>query len=68
MYDKDENSIVINIGDKILLQDKARRGKLSAKWLGPYEVNDLNENENITIQKGKKLLKIHKNLVKLFIE
>lgn len=32
IYDKNENSIVINIGDKIVLQDKARRGKLSAKW------------------------------------
>lgn len=67
-YDKNQNSIVINIGDKVLLQDKARKGKLSVKWLGPYEVKDLNENENITIQKERKLVKIHKNLVKLFIE
>lgn len=67
-YDRNENSIIINIGDKILLQDKARKGKLSAKWLGPFVVKELNENENITIQKGNKLVKVHKNLAKLFLE
>lgn len=31
IYDKNENSVVVNIGDKVLLQDKVRKGKIIAK-------------------------------------
>lgn len=48
-YDKTVNEV--HVGDPVLLQDIARKGKLSAKWKGPFEVLELNVNENIT--KGK---------------
>ncbi|KAL4153932.1 hypothetical protein QTP88_001765 [Uroleucon formosanum] len=48
-YDQTAHSVDIHVGDRVLLQDKARKGKLSAKWLGPYEVLELNCNDNVTI-------------------
>lgn len=65
-YDKTTNEISLHVGDQVLLQDKARKGKLSAKWLGPYEVLEINANENVTIKKGKRKAKVHANLLKLF--
>ncbi|KAL4154132.1 hypothetical protein QTP88_001965 [Uroleucon formosanum] len=56
-YDQTAHSVDIHVGDRILLQDKARKGKLSAKWLGPYEVLELNCNDNVTILRGKKKAK-----------
>lgn len=67
-YDQTARSVDIHVGDRVLLQDKARKGKLSAKWLGPYQVLELNCNDNVTILRGKKKTKVHKNLVKPFIE
>lgn len=67
-YDKTVNEISVHVGDQVLLQDKGRKGKLSSKWIGPFQVLELNSNENITIQKGRKSVKVHKNLVKLFVE
>lgn len=67
-YDQTAQSVDIHVGDRVLLQDKARKGKLSAKWLGPYQVLELNCNDNVTILRGKKKTKVHKNLVKPFIE
>jgi len=57
---------VVHVGDRVLIQDKARKGKLSAKWLGPYEVLEVNSQENVTIRKGNRKTKIHINLFKLF--
>lgn len=34
------------------MQDKARKRKLSVKWLGLYEILEINSNENVTIRKG----------------
>jgi hypothetical protein len=67
-YDQSGHSIDIHEGDKVLNQDKVRKGKLSAKWLGTYEVLELNYNENVTIRKCKKKAKIYTNLIKPFIE
>jgi len=66
IYDRTANPIVVHVGDKVLIQDKARKGKLSAKWLGPYEVLEVNSQENVTIRKGNRKTKIHTNLLKLF--
>lgn len=58
-YDKTMNKIEFHVGDQVLLQDKARKGKFSAKWLGPYQVLEHNHNENVTIQKGRRRVKVH---------
>lgn len=67
-YDHSISPITVHVGDQVLLQDKAWKGKLSAKWIGPFEVIEINSNENITIRKGRKSVKIHKNLIKPFIK
>lgn len=67
-YDQTTNPITIHVNDRVLIQDKTRKGKLSPKWLGPYVVLEINENENVTIQRGKRKTKVHKNLVKIFNE
>uniref|UniRef100_A0A2S2QRJ0 RNA-directed DNA polymerase n=1 Tax=Sipha flava TaxID=143950 RepID=A0A2S2QRJ0_9HEMI len=67
-YDSFAKPITIHIGDKVLLQNRTRQGKLSSKWLGPYPVIGLNANENVTILKGKRKAKVHTNLLKLFGE
>lgn len=67
-YDKTVNEITVHVGDQVLLQDKARKGKLSAKWRGPFQALELNANENITIRKIRKSVKVHKNLIKPFVQ
>lgn len=44
-YDKSVYILELHVGDLVLLQDKARKGK----WLGPYPVVEINSNENVSI-------------------
>jgi len=67
-YDSTAKPISLHVGDKVLLQDKTRKGKLNSKWLGPYMVVELNANENVTILKGKRKVKVHKNLLKIITD
>ena len=68
-YDRKTEEMKIEIGDKVLLYDETvRRGrsrKLSAQWIGAYEVVGVDK-VNVTIRKGRKLLKVHKNRLKHF--
>lgn len=51
-YDQKISPLTINIGDKVLIQEKASKGKLAPKWIGPYTVIEANqESPNITILK-----------------
>jgi len=62
-----DNQLTIHVNDKVLgIQDKTRKEKLSSKWLGPYDVFEIDENENVTIQKGRRKVKVYKNLLKSF--
>jgi len=67
-YDQNQNPTNIHVGDRVLLKNNARKGKLSAKWLGPYEVIQLKTNENVTLQKDRRRVTVHKNLIRLFHE
>ncbi|KAL4136459.1 hypothetical protein QTP88_008007 [Uroleucon formosanum] len=67
-YDKNERSININVGDKVLTKDHTQKGKLSPKWKGPFEVINIHDNQNVSIQRGNKEVKIHKNELKIFSE
>jgi hypothetical protein len=60
-YDKNQYDININVGDKVLLKDHNQKGKLNPKWKGPYTVTDIHDNENISILRGRKEVRIHKN-------
>ncbi|KAL4088509.1 hypothetical protein QTP88_023603 [Uroleucon formosanum] len=45
----------INEGDKVIVQEKASKGKLAPKWLGPFTVVETNaDSPNVTILKKNK--------------
>jgi hypothetical protein len=68
-YDRDAEAMKVAVGDKVLLFDETvRRGrsrKLSSQWIGPYTVVEVDK-VNLTISRGRKLLKVHINRVKPF--
>lgn len=67
-YDRKLNEITVHVGDRVLLKNSARKGKLSPKWLGPYEVIEIRANENVTLQKDRKRVTVHKNLIRVFAD
>lgn len=68
-YDQKISPLTINIGDKVLIQEKASKGKLAPKWIGPYTVIEVNqESPNITILKRNRPVTLHRNLLKQFHE
>ncbi|KAL4136005.1 hypothetical protein QTP88_007579 [Uroleucon formosanum] len=51
-YDQKLNQITVHVGDRVLLKNNARKGKLSPKWLGPYEDGQFgNVNTIISLRK-----------------
>jgi hypothetical protein len=69
-YDRNINTPLFTIGDKVLLHDeKIRRGrsaKLSQPFIGPYEIIDVDD-ANITLKLPKnRTLKVHANRLKPF--
>ena len=65
VYDKKQNEMYINVGDKVLAKNHARKCKLSPIWLGSYNVISLQDNENVLIKKGRKEVRLHKNELKM---
>jgi len=65
-FDENSQEFQLHVGDKVLLYDETvRRGrsrKLSAQWIGPYEVIEV-DRVNATIKKGQK---VHINRLKPF--
>jgi len=68
-YDQNAEQSKFKSGDKDLLFDEmVRRGssrKLSAQWIGQYTITAL-DTVNVTIARGRKLLKVHINRLKPF--
>jgi len=66
-YEKTAGRSKLKVGDKVLLFDETvRRGrsrKLSAQWLGPYTVTEIDK-VNATIARGRKLVKVKVNRLK----
>jgi len=61
--------LTLEIGDKVIVQEKASKGKLAPKWLGLFSVTELHtDSHNVTILKRNKPARIHKNLLRKFIE
>lgn len=68
-YDKSIKPLNIKNGDKVLVQEKASKGKLAPKWHGPYPVLEISsESPNVTTLKRNKPIKLHKNRLRLFHE
>lgn len=54
-YDKNLNQQNIDVGRKVLLQDKTSKNKLTTKWFGPYEVLQVDPLfKNVLINKKRK--------------
>ena len=68
-YDEATRALKLQVGDKVLLFDETvRRGrsrKLSAQWIGPYTVTEVDK-VNVTIAKGRKPKKVHINHLRPF--
>jgi hypothetical protein len=69
-HDRNINTPLFSVGDKVLLHDeKNRRGrssKLSPSWIGPYEVTDI-DNVNIILKLPRhRTLTVHANRLKPF--
>jgi len=64
-YDKSIAPLNLAKGDRVLIQDKARKGKLAPKWLCPYPLVDFQpDSPNVTILKKTNPVKVHRNLLK----
>jgi hypothetical protein len=71
-YDRNVNTPLFTIDDKVLLHDeRIRRGrsaKLSPPYIGPYDIVDIN-NVNVTLKLPQnRTLKVHANCLKPFFE
>lgn len=67
-YDKYTNSVQFFIGDRVLLKNEARKGKLSPQWIGPYIVEKIVSNENSGIRIGNSIKTIHNNRLKKYFD
>lgn len=68
-YDQKVNSIELKVGDKVIVQEKASKGKLAPKWLGPFPIIDVKaDSPNVTILRRNKPTLLHRNLLRLFHE
>ena len=71
-YDKKTANRSFKIGNQVLLHDETvRRGrskKLTPSWIGPYTIQNTHDNNNYTIPKGRRTLRVHANRLKHFIE
>lgn len=59
------NPIVLRVGDKVRLRTE-NRNKLDPFYEGPYLVKALDNNNNVTISKGRKDTTVHKNRLVLW--
>jgi len=63
-YDKTSGEMKLQLGNNVLLfEETVRRGrshKLSAQWIGPYTITEIDK-VNATITRGRKVTKVHVN-------
>ena len=69
-HDRNVNTPLFTVGDKVLLHDESiRRGrsaKLSAPFIGPYDIIDIDD-VNVTLKLPKnRTLKVHADRLKPF--
>jgi len=64
-YDKNNYQIDVQVGNRVWVKNHQQKGKLGPKWLGPYNITNVHDNENVSIKHGRKEVKVHKNELKL---
>lgn len=62
-YDINAAEKNFEIGEFILMKNKSRENTLSELFLGPFEIIDVCSDNVLKIRKGKKIIKIHKDLI-----
>lgn len=67
-YDKKIYPVKFHVGDKVLVKDAAKKGKLSQVWLGPFTVVEVPTEVNTTIRINKRNRRIHNNRLKHFFD
>lgn len=65
-YDKKASPQYFQIGDKVLIKNNCRLSKFSSHWKGPYDIVDIHDGINLTINQSGKSKRIHANQVKKF--
>lgn len=65
-HDRAINPLSLKVGDKVLIKNHARTSKLSNIWKGPFEVTNVHNDLNISINQGGKIKRIHINNAKKF--
>lgn len=66
-YDKRNNPLDLQIGDKVWLLNMKNKGKgtkLQAMYIGPYDVTELTSDVNVKIKIENMAQIVHKNLLK----
>jgi len=52
-YDRNSKRQDFNVGDKVLLQDKTSKNKLTPRWLGPFVILEKDHKQNNVVLKKK---------------
>lgn len=68
-YDRNIKDMKINVGDLVLVRNEVGH-KLDNRYLGPFMVKEILENNNSILEDKikNKTLKINKNRLKLFVK
>jgi hypothetical protein len=54
-YDEKSYSVLLEVGNKVYLETKTHRNKLTSKWTGPFEIMEISPNNvNIVIKYKRK--------------
>lgn len=67
-YDKKISPYYFKINDKVLIKNESRTSKLSPIWKGPYEIVEVYDDLNVSINERGKIKRVHVNRLKLFHE
>jgi len=68
-YDQKITLLTVNVGDKVLVQEKASKCKSAPTLLGPYPVIEVHmDSHNVTFLKRNKQTRLHRKLLRLFHE
>lgn len=64
-YDKKTKPLNLNKNDLVLIRKQQRKQKFEQPYEGPYRVEEVTTNTNAKIRKGKKLVRVHNDQLKL---
>lgn len=53
----------LHVGEQVLIRNRLKKHKLDVNWSRPFEIQNINDNETITIRRNNKNQVIHRNEV-----